>query len=48
MLCCAVLCLQIHIIDAESGVFTGGTEFVTVQNISFHVTKPRCVGVWRV
>ncbi|PSC70392.1 Leukotriene A-4 hydrolase isoform A [Micractinium conductrix] len=34
----------VHIIDCTSGVFTGGTEFVTMQNISFHVTKPRGTG----
>ncbi|KAL4419158.1 hypothetical protein ABPG77_009134 [Micractinium sp. CCAP 211/92] len=35
---------NIHIIDCASGVFVGGTEFVTVQNISFEVTKPRGTG----
>ncbi|KAL4430794.1 hypothetical protein ABPG75_006050 [Micractinium tetrahymenae] len=35
---------NIHIIDCASGVFVGGAEFVTVQNISFWVTKPRGTG----
>ncbi|KAL4430798.1 hypothetical protein ABPG75_006054 [Micractinium tetrahymenae] len=35
---------NIHIIDCTSGVFVGGAEFVTVQNISFWVTRPRGTG----
>ncbi|KAL4434078.1 hypothetical protein ABPG75_000519 [Micractinium tetrahymenae] len=32
---------NVHIIDSTNGVFASGTEFVTLQNISFQATKPR-------
>lgn len=33
---------QLHIIDCTNGIFLNGNEFVTVSDITFEETAPRC------